>query len=72
MPIWPFGNEAVVMLTGLGAMLMLSAWVAEPEPESFTLTVKFAVAAAVGVPAIWPEALRLSPAGNEPEVRDHV
>jgi hypothetical protein len=42
------------MLTGTTAadILMLSALFAEPEPVSLTLTVKFAGAAAVGVPAI--------------------
>jgi hypothetical protein len=62
------------MLTGTDAadMLMESARVADPEPVSLTLMVKLALPAAVGVPAIWPEALRLSPVGSEPEARDQV
>jgi hypothetical protein len=60
------------MLNGLGAMLMVRASVADPEPVSFTLTMKFALATTVGVPAITPEALRVSPAGREPEATDQV
>ena len=41
--------------------------------ESLTLRVKFAVAAAVGVPLICPLAVfSVSPAGREPAESDHV
>jgi hypothetical protein len=40
------------MLTGVAAMLMLSAWVAGTEFLSTTFTVKFAVPALPGVPVI--------------------
>jgi hypothetical protein len=41
------------------------------DEESLTCTVKDDVPAAVGVPEIWPEeALRVSPAGKEPELID--
>jgi hypothetical protein len=59
------------MLTGIRAMLMENARVADTEAESVTLTVKFAMATTVGVPEIWPEEFRLSPAGSEPEATDH-
>jgi hypothetical protein len=39
---------------------------------SVAWTVKFAVPAAVGVPAIAPAALSVSPAGRFPDVTDHV
>jgi hypothetical protein len=71
MPIWPFGKEAVVMLTGPADTLMLSAWVAEREFLSTTLTVKFAVLALVGVPVICA-ADKLNPWGRAPAVIDHV
>jgi hypothetical protein len=53
-PASPPGNDEVVILTGTNAaeMLMLSACVADPEPVSIALTVKFALAAVVGVPVI--------------------
>ena len=60
------------MLTGFAAILMDRAFVAEAEPVSVALTVKLAFPAAVGVPEIWPEELRFSPAGNDPEAIDHA
>jgi hypothetical protein len=61
-----------VILTGVTASVMLSAWVAVCAVgvvESVTLTVKLKVPDAVGVPEIEPvEAVKLSPAGNEPEL----
>ena len=49
------------MLTGLAAILMDRALVAEPEPVSAALTVKLAFPAAVGVPEIWPDRLKIQP-----------
>ena len=42
------------------------------EEESVTCTVNVEVPAVVGVPEITPDELRLSPAGRDPDVRDHV
>src|SRR6185503_2940499 len=53
------------MLSGAGATAMLNARVTEAESASTTLTVKFALPAAVGVPLICaPE--RLNPDGRVP------
>ena len=60
------------MFTGLAAMLIERGRMADPEPVSVTLTVKFAFPAAVGVPEIWPDPLRFNPAGNDPDAIDHV
>ena len=62
------------MLTGTtaGATVIDSDREADPDTVSVALTVKFEVPEVVGVPAIWPGALRFSPAGNEPEAIDHV
>jgi hypothetical protein len=40
--------------------------------ESVTVTVKFEVAAAVGVPVITPAELSVNPAGSVPTVTAHV
>ena len=42
------------------------------EVESLTFTVKEEVPAVVGVPLIWPEVLRVRPAGREPELSDQL
>jgi hypothetical protein len=68
-PIVPFGSDAVVIVSVSGATAMLSAFDAELLPLSTTVTVKFAVPGAVGVPAMLPLAARLSPAGGEPAER---
>jgi hypothetical protein len=60
------------MLTGFAAMLIEKEPVADPEPVSVTLTVKLGFPAAVGVPEIWPDELRFSPAGNEPDAIDQL
>jgi hypothetical protein len=62
------------MLTGTtaAATLMDSDRVADPDAVSVALTVKFEVPEVVGVPVIWPDAPRFSPAGNEPDAIDHV
>jgi hypothetical protein len=62
----------VVIAIGAAATLTDRARVAEPDPVSLTLTVKLAIPDVVGVPVIWPEVPRLNPAGNAPEVIDHV
>jgi hypothetical protein len=52
---------------------MLKDFVAVLLAASLTCTVNDAVAAVVGMPEITPvDATRLSPAGNEPELIDHV
>ena len=70
------GTEAVVTCTGVtaAATVMPSdiVVVCGVEEESLTCTVKIVVPACVGVPLIWPvDAVRLSPAGNDPELIDH-
>ena len=60
------------MLTGATSIFIDKARVADPEPVSFTLTVKLELPEVVGVPEIWPEAPRLNPPGSEPELIDHV
>ena len=66
------------MLTGVAAAVtvILSDFVAVCAVgvvESVTCTVKLEVAEAVGVPESVPvEAFKLRPAGNDPELTDHV
>lgn len=68
----------MVMVKATGLIVVLNVFVAESGPpcapeESVTLTVKVAVAAAVGVPEIVPVPLKERPAGNdEPEARLQV
>ena len=51
---------------------MLNDFSALTEPDS-AFTVNVDVPAAVGVPVMSPvEALRVSPAGSEPEITDHL
>jgi hypothetical protein len=49
-------------------MLKLAVAVEAEELESVTLTMKFEVPVAVGVPEIVPEAESVRPAGREPEL----
>jgi hypothetical protein len=72
----PPGSDEVVMLTGgttaATAMLRLAVAVLAGALESATRTVNETVPAAVGVPVIWPAALRLNPAGNDPPDKDQL
>ena len=61
-----------MMLIGAAAMLIERARVADAELLSTALTVKLEFPAAVGVPAIWPEAPKLNPAGRAPALIDQV
>jgi hypothetical protein len=66
------GSDAVVIASGaVFAVLtaMLSCFDAVAPLVSVTVTVKFEVAAVVGVPAIVPDELRFRPAGSAPPVR---
>src|SRR5262249_60607247 len=65
-PTVPPGSDAVVTLSAGSAMARSNAFVAVVFAESFTCTVKLAVLAAVGVPAITPAALSERPAGRLP------
>ena len=70
----PFGREVVVTESGINIVIdRLAEAVLAGLLESVTVTVKLEVPEAVGVPVIAPlEALRLSPAGSEPDVSDQV
>jgi hypothetical protein len=64
----PLARVAVVIDKGTGLIVMLNCCCAvwgDGLPESVATTVKVVVAAALGVPEIVPELLKLSPAGNE-------
>jgi hypothetical protein len=70
-------SDVVVMfITGAGLIVMLSwrfAVCGVGFPESVATTVKLVAPAALGRPASVPEALKVSPAGNEePEASFHV
>jgi hypothetical protein len=65
------GRDAVAMVSA-AYTTMESALEADRPPLSATLTVKFDVPAAVGVPAIAPAALSDSPAGSEPPASVHA
>ena len=74
MPITPAGNVVVVTdRAGFTTMLRFAVAVfAVGVSESVTVTVKFAVPEAVGVPEMAPvEALRVRPAGKLPVVTVH-
>lgn len=64
--------SVVIVIVGIGLTVIESCFSADC--ESFTaLTVNLDVPAVVGVPVIAPvEVLRVSPAGKEPEITDHV
>ena len=70
----PDGREVVVTESGINIVIdKLAEAVLAGLLESVTVTVKLEVPEAVGVPVIAPlEALRLSPAGSEPDVSDQV
>ena len=75
MPITPAGKVVVVTdKAGFTTMLKFAvAVLAVGVSESVTVTVKFVVPEAVGVPEIAPVAvLRVRPAGRLPVVTDHV
>ena len=75
MPITPAGKVVVVTdNAGFTTMLKFAvAVLAVGVSESVTVTVKFVVPEAVGVPEIAPVAvLRVRPAGRLPVVTDHV
>ena len=65
----PLGRELVV-ITSMALMVMLSDWFAVwgGVPESVAVTVNLLAPAAVGVPEMTPELLKLSPPGKLPEV----
>jgi hypothetical protein len=74
-PITPAGKVVVVTdKAGFTTMLKFAvAVLAVGVSESVTVTVKFVVPEAVGVPEIAPVAvLRVRPAGRLPVVTDHV
>jgi len=74
-PTVPFGSVIVVIARGAAVTMMLSALVASccGVLASAACTVKFEVAAVVGVPEITPVPLfSISPAGNVPTVTLHV
>jgi hypothetical protein len=56
----------IVTEVGAGAIVIENAFCAEPEAESFALTVKLKVPAVCGVPLITPPELSESPLGNDP------
>src|SRR5687767_7649837 len=64
----PFASDVVVTVNCADAIVMLIGLVAVAVELSVTCTVKFAVAAVVGVPLITPAALRDSPRGSDPLV----
>jgi len=70
-PAVPLGSEAVVIETGRTSAktVIVNDWTALNlgEDESSTLAAKVDEPTVVGVPEMVPVALRLSPAGNEPE-----
>lgn len=72
-PALPLGRVVVVILNG-GLMVMLKAWftLCGGVPESFAVTVNFAVPAVVGVPEIAPELFKFNPAGKLPVVTVQV
>jgi hypothetical protein len=72
-PTMPSGNRLVVMVSP--AIVMWNGWLtvcAVGVLESVTVTAKSALPAAVGVPEITPELLRVSPAGSAPAVSVQV
>ena len=71
-PVSPVASEVVMILSDAGRIVRLVAKEAAPDALSVTWIVKFAVAAADGVPLIWPEGLIIKPAGSAPLAMDHV
>jgi hypothetical protein len=70
-PTVPAGSDDVVMPSAGGLIVSDRAAVVDAAALSVTLTVKFTVPAAVGVPDIAPPVDRLNPAGNDPADSDH-
>jgi len=70
-PTVPFGRDEVVIVTGAGLTVMLSAWVSELELLSVTFTVKAELPGVPGVPLMVPPALRDKPEGSDPAEMDH-
>ena len=70
----PLRSDVVVTVTAAPTMMERGcvAVCAVGAVLSVTLTEKFKVPAAVGVPEIVPAALRVRPVGSEPEASDHV
>jgi hypothetical protein len=71
----PAGSDVVVILGAAGKLIVIdSCFVAVSWgfPESRTRKVGDEVTVACGVPLITPEALRFSPAGNDPLLISHV
>jgi hypothetical protein len=73
-PAVPAGSDAVVMLGGVGAGLIVicNACEADRLIESVTLAVKLYAPAVVGVPEIAPLPASVSPSGNDPLATDHA
>jgi hypothetical protein len=73
LPTLPFGNGDAVVIDGAGLMMIDRAFVAVPLALSATLAVKLNVPAALGVPVKAPvDVFRLTPAGSDPTLIDHV
>ena len=68
----PAGKAAVVIARAGPLIASDSGAVAEPDMLSVTRTVKLLVPALPAVPEIVPPGPRLSPAGSDPPVTDHV
>ena len=74
--VTPPGSEEVVICTIVAAAVIVILKFADVLPtgelESLTLTVNDEVPVVLGVPLIWPEPLRLKPAGKDPDLTDQV
>jgi hypothetical protein len=71
----PAGSEVVVIVGAAGKLIVIdNCFVAEScgLPESRTRKVGEDVPRVVGVPVIMPDALKLTPTGNEPLLISHV
>jgi hypothetical protein len=73
-PVWPFGNEDVLIcrVPPVTVMLRLTVALCAGELESLTLTVNEEFPTLVGVPVISPPLLRLRPVGKDPDDIDQV
>ena len=75
MPLTPPGRDKVAIFSETGATTSVNAadWLAAGRSLSWTLAVKLAASLAVGGPEITPvEGVNERPAGNLPDVIDHV
>src|SRR5262245_65091382 len=72
----PFGSGELVVIASGSKIVIESAcvftWFAGPVPESVACAVKLKVPEVVGVPAIVPLGLNVSPGGNVPAATDQV